>query len=53
MDKPTDINWTERASADIEVIVRYIARRNPDAAGQIGRGIYQRSQILLDDPGTG
>jgi len=32
--------WTERASADIEAIVRYIARRNPQAATSIGLGIY-------------
>ena len=29
------IIWTERASSDIEAIVRYIARRNPDAASRI------------------
>ena len=27
------IIWTERASSDIEAIVRYIARRDPGAAG--------------------
>ena len=37
----------ERASGDIEAIVRYIARRNPRAASQIGYGIYDRAQILL------
>lgn len=39
--------WTERASSDIEAIVRYLARRNPEAAGRIGLGIYERAQILL------
>ena len=29
------IVWTERASGDIEAIVRYIARRDPNAAGRI------------------
>jgi len=53
MDKPTDIKWTERASSDIEAIVRYAARRNPEAAGKIGRGIYQRAQLFLEDPGAG
>jgi hypothetical protein len=38
--------WTERASSDIEAIVRYIAHRNPKAAGRIGLGIYDRAQIL-------
>ena len=45
--------WTERASADIEVIVRYIARRNPQAAVAIGLGIYNRAQILLTHPQAG
>ena len=45
--------WTERASGDIEAIVRYIARRDPQAASRIGRGIYDRVQILLDHPDAG
>ena len=45
--------WTERASNDIEAIVHYIARRNPRAASQIGFGIYDRAQILLQHPQTG
>ena len=45
--------WTERASSDIEAIVRYIARRNPTAASQIGFGVYERAQILLQHPEAG
>src|SRR5947209_8578984 len=45
--------WTEKASGDIEAIVRYIARRNPSAAARIGFGIYDRAQILLQHPETG
>ena len=45
--------WTERASADIEAIVRYIARRNPQAAAAIGFGIYNRAQLLLAHPQSG
>ncbi len=45
--------WTERASADIEAIVRYIARRNPQAAASIGLGIYEGAQILLVHPHAG
>ena len=45
--------WTERASADIEAIVRYIARRNPQAATSIGLGIYNRAQLLLTHPHAG
>ena len=33
--------WTEKASGDIEAIVRYIARRNSRAASEIGSGIYR------------
>jgi plasmid stabilization system protein ParE len=45
--------WTEKASGDIEAIVRYIARRDPSAAARIGLGIYDRAQILLQHPGAG
>jgi plasmid stabilization system protein ParE len=42
-----ELRWTERASSDIEAIVRYVARRDPQAAGRIGMGIYDRAQELL------
>ena len=45
--------WTERASSDIEAIVRYIARRDPSAAARIGLGIYDRVQILVQNPEAG
>ena len=45
--------WTERASSDIEAIVRYIARRNPTAAARIGLGIYDRAQALIGHPELG
>ena len=45
--------WTERASNDIEAIIRYIARRDPAAYARIGLGIYDRAQILLDHPEAG
>jgi toxin ParE1/3/4 len=47
------IVWTERASGDVEAIVRYIARRDPHAAGRIGVGIYDRVQILQENPEAG
>ena len=47
------IIWTERASSDIDAIVRYIARRNPGAASRIGLGIYDRVQILVENPEAG
>jgi plasmid stabilization system protein ParE len=45
--------WTERASSDIEAIIRYIARRDPNAAARVGFGIYDRAQILLQHPEAG
>ena len=45
--------WTEKASSDIEAIVRYIARRNPNAAARLGLGIYDRAQILIQHPEAG
>ena len=45
--------WTEKASSDIEAIVRYIARRDPKAAARIGFGIYDRAQILIQHPEAG
>lgn len=45
--------WTERASGDIEAIVRYVSRRNPNAAAEIGFGIFDRAQILLQHPESG
>jgi plasmid stabilization system protein ParE len=47
------IIWTEKASTDVEAIVRYIARRNPKASSRIGLGIYDRAQILLQHPEAG
>lgn len=45
--------WTETSSRDIEAIVRYIARRNPRAASEIGFGIFERAQILLQHAEAG
>ncbi len=40
--------WTEKASGDIEAIVRYIARRDPSAAARIGLGIYDRARFSFN-----
>ncbi len=48
-----EIKWTERASADIEAIVRFISRRDPEAAARIGLGIYDRAQQLIAQPKLG
>jgi plasmid stabilization system protein ParE len=42
--------WTEKASSDIEAIVRYIARRDPKAAARIGLGIYDRARSFTLSP---
>jgi plasmid stabilization system protein ParE len=47
------LRWTERASSDIEAIVRYIARRDPEAATRIGVGAYERAQELIRHPEIG
>jgi addiction module RelE/StbE family toxin len=47
------IVWTETASKDVEAIVRYICRRNPAAAHQIGNGIFTRVEILIEHPSSG
>jgi len=47
------IVWTERASGDIEAIVRYIRRRDPSSASRVGLGIYDRVQILQQNPEAG
>jgi plasmid stabilization system protein ParE len=47
------LKWTEKASADIEAIVRFIARRDPEAAARIGFGIYSRAEELLNHPELG
>ncbi len=44
------IIWTERASDDLRSLVRYIARRNQDAARLMGYGIYDRVQVLAEFP---
>jgi plasmid stabilization system protein ParE len=48
-----EIIWTEKASDDIHAIVRYIARRDPAAGARIGRGIYNRAQLLTQHPEAG
>jgi len=47
------IVWTVKSSEDIEAIVRYVARENPQAASELGRGIYERVQMLIQFPDAG
>ncbi len=48
-----DLIWTLKASADLESIIRYIARRNPTAAAEIGQGIIERVESLAQHPLSG
>jgi toxin ParE1/3/4 len=48
-----EIVWTEKSAEDVQAIVRYIRRHNPHAASSIARGIYERVQILIDQPESG
>ncbi|MES2310235.1 MAG: type II toxin-antitoxin system RelE/ParE family toxin [Verrucomicrobiota bacterium] len=45
--------WTQKASEDVEAIVRYISRHNRNAAVEVGRGIFDRAQILLKHQQSG
>jgi plasmid stabilization system protein ParE len=47
------IIWTEHASDDLGAIMRYIARHNPDAARNLGYGIYDRAQVVMEFPEAG
>lgn len=47
------IVWTAKSSEDIEAIVRYISRNNPQAASELGYGTYERVQVLKQFPESG
>ena len=47
-----EIVWTE-ASRWLEDIFEYIAQENPAAARQVVLGIYERVQVLMDNPQVG
>jgi len=47
------IRWTKLAISDLEVLVRYLQRRDPEAAGRIGRAIFKKTEILQDQPEAG
>jgi toxin ParE1/3/4 len=47
------LNWTEESRRWLEDIYGYIAADNPVAAAQTVQGIYERSQILIDNPEIG
>lgn len=47
------IVWTEEASQWLEDIFEYIAKANPDAARRVVLGIYERAQVLENNPQVG
>ena len=48
-----EIRWTEEAAILLEDIHRYIAKDNPEAAGRVIEGIYEKVQILTEFPEIG
>ena len=37
MDRPERIQWGERTSAGLELLIKYLKRRDPEEVGQRGR----------------
>jgi len=47
------IRWTAEASRWLKDIHDYIAQDNPNAAGQVVNGLYDKVQLLADFPAIG
>lgn len=45
-----ELNWTAEAERWLQDIVRYIAQDNPAAAVEVVEGIYQKAQLLREQP---
>ena len=41
-----EVRWTEPAADDLERIVQYIAKENPNAAERVARTLYERCMGL-------
>ena len=48
-----EIRWTEEAHRWLRDIYDYIAADNPDAAGKVISGIYEKAQVLRNFPEIG
>jgi toxin ParE1/3/4 len=48
-----EIRWTDEAVIWLEDINNYIAENNPEAAGRVAEGIYQKVQLLSEFPEIG
>ena len=49
----TEVRWTEESVQWLRDIYDYIAFDNPDAAARVVDSIYQKAQVLIDQPGIG
>lgn len=47
------LNWTYEAEVWLKEIYHYIARDNPQAAAEVINGIYDKTQLLIDNPELG
>lgn len=47
------IRWTAEAEHWLQEIYSYIALDNPDAAGRVVKGIYEKAQMLRRHPLSG
>ena len=48
-----EVRWTEESVQWLQDIHDYIASDNPSAAARVVESIYQKAQILIDQPGIG
>ena len=48
-----NLNWTSESERWLKDIYDYIAADNPQAAGRVLEGIYEKAQILLRFPDAG
>jgi len=47
------LNWTSESERWLKDIYDYIAADNPQAAGRVLEGIYEKAQVLLRFPDSG
>ena len=48
-----EVRWTEESVQWLRDIYDYIASDNPAAAARVVDSIYQKAQVLIDQPGIG
>ena len=47
------LNWTSESERWLKDIYEYIAADNPQAAGRVLEGIYEKAQVLTHFPDVG